>query len=145
MRDMRRTICLVLAAVLCAVALAGCGNGRKPLPANPVIFTQGQYVPEGEDTGYTTLENEGKVFIPYGSIRPAGPMRDLSYAYGDCLGYVSGDENDRLYALSDDPNGAWLIRFYENGIMEQPMVFRELCDTGDVPESVTPFADEVDE
>ena len=141
---MRRIICLLLAAAVCAGLLAGCGSGRKPLPENPAVFTQGQYVPEGEDTGYTTLENEGKVFIPYGSIRAAGPMRDLSYAYGDCLGYVKGNENDRLYALSDDPNGAWLIRFYEGGIMEQPMVFRELNDTGAVPESVDPFEDEAD-
>ena len=146
---MKRIICLVLAAVLCGAVLAGCavriGNGREPLPENPAVFTQGQYIPEGEDTGYTTLENGGKVFIPYGNIRPAGPMRDLSYAYGDCLGYVSGDENDRVYALSDDPNGAWLIRFYEGGMMEVPMVFRELNDAGAVPESVEPFEDEVDE
>ena len=142
---MRRIICLLLAAVLCAGLLAGCGSGRKPLPENPAVFTQGQYVPEGEDTGYTTLENEGKVFIPYGLVRAAGPMRDLSYAYGDCLGYVSGDENERLYALSDDPGGAWIISFYENGIMEQPMVWRELNDNGPVPESVEPFEDEADQ
>ncbi len=146
---MKRIICLVLAAVLCAAVLAGCavriGNGRKPLPENPAVFTQGEYVPEGEDTGYTTLENGGKVFVPYGNIRAAGPMRDVSYAYGDCLGYVEGDENDRLYALSDDPNGVWLIRFYEGGMMEVPTVFRELNDAGAVPESVEPFEDEVDE
>lgn len=139
---MKKTIYLVLAAVLCANLLTGCGNGRKPLPENPAVFTRGEYVPEGEDTGCTVLQNGDKVFMPYGLIAPRGVRRDLSYAYGDCLGYVSGDENDRVYALSDDPNGAWLIRFYEGGVMEQPMVYRELNDTGAVPESVTPFADD---
>lgn len=142
---MKRTVCLVLAAVLCIGVLAGCavrvGNGKQPLPANPTIYTQGEYVPEGEDTGYTVLQNEGKVFAPYGNIRSAGPMRDLSYAYGDCLGYVEGDVNDRIYALSDDPDGAWLIRAYHGGVMDVPMVFREVNDTGPVPESVAAFQD----
>ena len=142
---MKKVICMILAAVLCAGVLAGCavriGTGRQPLPENPAVFTLGEYVPEGEDTGYTVLQNDGKVFLPYGTIRPAGPMRDLSYAYGDCLGYVEGDTNDRVYALSDDPGEAWLIRFYEGGIMEVPMVFREVNDTGPVPESVEAFED----
>lgn len=140
---MKRILCLVLGLVLCAAVAAGCGNGRMPLPENPAVFTQGTHRAEnGEE--YATIENDGKVFIPYGLVRAAGPMRDLSYAYGDCLGYVKGDENDRIYALSDNPDGTWLIRFYENGMMEQPMVWRALGDTGDVPESVEPF-EEVDE
>jgi len=140
---MKKIVCLVLGLVLCAGVPAGCGSGRKPLPENPAVFTQGTHRAEsGEE--YTTIENDGKVFIPYGLVRAAGPMRDLSYAYGDCLGYVKGDENDRIYALIDDPDGAWLIRFYENGIMEQPMVFREVGDTGQVPESVEPFEEETE-
>lgn len=131
--------------MLCVGVLAGCsvrlGNGRKPLPANPAVFTLGEYVPEGENSGYTVLQNDGKVYVPYGNIRSAGPMRDISYAYGDCLGYVEGDTNDRVYALSDDPGDAWIIRFYEGGIMEVPMVYREVNDTGPVPESVVAFED----
>jgi hypothetical protein len=145
---MKRTICLILAAVLCAAVLTGCGNGRGPLPDEPLIFSRTEAeVPQGADGSDlpAMLEGGGRIYVPYGFIRPRGPLGDLSYAYGDCLGYVKGDENDRVYALSDDPVGAWLIRFYEGGIMEQPMVFRELCDTGDVPESVAPFEDEAEE
>lgn len=141
---MKRILCLVLGLVLCAAVAAGCGNGRMPLPENPAVFTQGTHRAEnGEE--YATIENDGKVFIPYGLVRAAGPMRDLSYAYGDCLGYVKGDENDRIYALSDDPTGGgWIIRYYMNGIMEQPMAYRELNAAGDVPESVEPFEEETE-
>ena len=136
---MRGRLCAVLALALC-LCLAGCGSVRKPLPADPVIYTQGEYQAEGEDPVYGLMTKDSKVFVPYGTIRPAGPMRDLSYAYGDCLGYVEGDENDRIYALSDDPTGGeWIIRYYVNGIMEQPMAYRELNAAGDVPESVEPF------
>ena len=69
-------------------------------------------------------------------------MRDLSYAYGDCLGYVKGDENERVYALKDAEG--WIITFYEGGMMEQPMVWREIGDTGDVPESVEAFEEETE-
>ena len=46
---MKKVICMTLAAVLCAEALAGCGlsNVKKPLPENPAVFTRGEYVPEG--------------------------------------------------------------------------------------------------
>ena len=145
---MKRTICLILAAVLCAAVLTGCGNGRKPLPDEPLIFSRTEAeVPQGADGSDlpAMLEGGGRIYVPYGFIRPRGPLGDLSYAYGDCLGYVAGDENDRLYALRDDDTGKWLIEFYENGIMEQPMVWRELNDNGPVPESVEPFEDEVDQ
>ena len=90
------------------------------------------------------MKNDSKVFVPYGTIRPAGPMRDLSYAYGDCLGYVEGDENDRIYTLSDGPDGDWIIEAYHGGMMDVPMIFRATGASDTIPERVEPFEGEAE-
>lgn len=105
------------------------------------MFTRGEYRTE-DGNEYVAVEAEGTVFVPYGFIRGRGPLRDLSYACGDCLGCLSGDEKDRLCALRGDDTGKWPIEFYETGIMGAPMVGRELRGNGPVPESVASFEDE---
>ena len=129
---MRRTI--FGAALAMCLLLTACGSLRQPLPEDPVVFTRGEYFKEGLDSPYSTVEHEGKVFLPYGSIRPKGPFRSVAYAFGDCLGYVEGDTNDRLYVLKGSSPEEWLISFYENGMMEMPLVYREV----NVPRAETP-------
>ena len=135
---MKRGACAAL--TLCLLLLTGCGARRQGLPSDPVIFTRGEFYTEVLDSPYTTVEHGGKVFLPYGSIRPKGPFRDLGYAFGDCLGYVEGDENDRIFALKGSSTEEWLVAFYENGEMEQPLVYRELgvlrAETPDCVESL---------
>lgn len=131
---MRRKVCVALALCFLLGLLAGCGARRQGLPEEPIVFQRGEYDTEGLDSPYVTVEHNGKVFLPYGSIRPKGLLRDMSYAFGDCLGYVEGDKNDRLYALKGSSTEEWLIAFYENGEMEMPLVYRELG----VPKEETP-------
>ncbi len=135
---MKRALCIALAALI--LALAGCGARRQGLPAEPILFQRGEYFVEGLDSPYPTVEHEGKVFLPYGSIRPRGLFRDLGYAFGDCLGYAEGDTNDRIYALKGSSAEEWLVAFYENGMMEMPLVYREInvprADTPDCVESL---------
>lgn len=138
---MRRKICIALVLCTMCAALAGCGAKRQPLPTEPVIFQKGEFCPPGEESGYATVEYDGKRFILYGGIRPRGPLRDLSYAFGDCLGHVEGDENERIFALKGCSPDEWLIEYYEGGIMEQPMVMREIGTRGgsSLPDSVESF------
>ena len=138
---MKRNVCGALTLCLLLGLLAGCGAKRQGLPAEPVIFQKGEFCPAGEESGYVTVEHDGKTFILYGSIRPKGALRDLSYAFGDCLGYVEGDENDRIFALKGSSAEEWLIESYQGGIMDQPMVLREIGTrgSGPLPDSVESF------
>lgn|GEM_PF-5221155 len=132
---MRKTICIALA--LCALLLTACASRLPPLPDDPVIYRQGEITTTDEDTGCVTAEYGGKVFATYGVLRGRGIFRDISYAFGDCLGHVEGDENQRIYALAGQSPEEWLIEFYEGGMMEAPMVLRELGTLGGpVPECV---------
>lgn len=62
----------------------------------------------------------------YGCIKSKGFSGDLSYAYGKCLGYVDDNEFDRIYELKNESTDKWLIEYYTNGIMEEPIVLREI-------------------
>lgn len=125
---MRKTICTALA--LCMLLLTACSSRRPPLPDEPVIYQQGEISPADEDAGYATVEHDGKVFVPYGILRGRGLFRDVSYAFGDCLGYIGDDSYTRIYALAGQSPEAWLIEFYEGGEMEQPVVLREIGTKG---------------
>ena len=132
---MKKRACAALA--LCTLLLIGCGSKLPPLPDDPVIFQRGEINPEGEDTGYVTVEHDGKVFVPYGILRGRGLFRDVSYAFGDCLGCMGDGSYAKIYALAGQSPEEWLIDFYEGGEMEQPMVYRELGTLGGpVPECV---------
>ena len=124
---------LLLTAVL---VIAGCGAKRQSLPDDPVIFRRGEYLWEGAVTPDPTVEIDGRTYIPYAAIRPR-LFGDVNYAFGDCLGYVEGDERDRIYALKDAPAEQWLIEYYEDAIVEQPIVLREADTRGiEIPWSV---------
>ncbi len=125
---MKKAACafLMLAALLMP---AGCGAKRQQLPEDPIIFERGEYLPEGAITPDATVEYEGRIYIPYASIRPR-LFGDLTYAFGKCLGHVDGDDRDRIYALKDSPVEQWLIEYYEDAVMELPIVLREANTRG---------------
>lgn len=121
--------------------LTGCQSKLKDLPKEPIVFKSGELNPEDEDTGYATVEYGDKIYIIFGGIRAIGLLRDISYAYGDCLGYVEDDEADRIYSLVNESTDEWLIEYYVDGIMEQPIVLREISAKGNdkIPGSVKSF------
>ena len=126
--------------ILLAAMLSGCGRIAS-LPAEPVCYTKGTFSPPQEDTGYCTVEYADKVYILYGSLKGRGVLGNISYAYGDCLGYVENDETDLIYALSGESADVWLIERDSEGFMSVPVVLREIHSKGlaDIPDSVEPF------
>ena len=128
---------LILTAGL--FSLTACYSPTDDLPDDPIVFQFGETIIDNEE--YVTLEHDGKVYIPYGMIKPRR-FGGLSYAYGDCLGYVGDDEADLVYALTGESTDEWLIEYYYSGLMDQPMVFREISASGDkIPNCVERFDD----
>ena len=133
------TLCLVF--IVGVLFLTGCQKKFEELPDAPIIFKSGELNSGDEDTGYKTIEYDGKVYIMYGGIKAKGLLRNISYAYGECLGYVEDDESDRIYALADESTDEWLIEYNIDGFMENPVILREITakDNSEIPASVESF------
>lgn len=96
-------ICLLIVGIIGGIVVGINKNNKlKALPDNPIIYKSGELEVDDEDTGYKTVEYEGKRFIMYGKIKPKGLLGDINYAYGNCLGYVDDDNSDRIYALNGE-------------------------------------------
>ena len=123
---------LVLLAVMIAafLLLAGCRGERYPLPQNAIVFEQGEYLdPNDPEDGYGIITYKGRVYAPYGALNGSVKESDTEGA----IGYVSRpdfpeDNAERVIKLmgTDD----FLMIYYVNGIMEQPMFFRALDTAG---------------
>ena len=123
---------LLAACLLCL--LAGCGGVIVDLPDEPLVFE----MVEREGVDSVVLKNGDAEYAIYGSIK-SRCLFDLTYAFGECIGYVSGDSNDRLFELNGEKRSEWLIRYYVNGVMDQPVVLRRLPPGEEaVPECVVP-------
>ena len=83
------SVCLLIVCIIGEIIVGTNKNSRlKALPDNPIIFKSGELEVDDEDTGYRTVEYEGKRFIMYGKIKPNGLLGNINYAYGNCLGNV---------------------------------------------------------
>lgn len=131
---------LILVLLFGIFILTGCKGKVYDLPDNPIVFEFGEFNTDNGD-GYMAVEHNGKAYIMYGAIKSRGLLSDISYAFGECLGYVGDDEADRIYALADESTDEWLIEYYVDGIMENPVVLREISAKGNnnIPNCVESF------
>lgn len=135
-------VCLVIVCIIGGIVVGINKNNKlKALPDNPILFKSGELEVDDEDTGYRTVEYEGKKFIMYGKIKPKGLLGNINYAYGKCLGYVDDDKLDRIYALNGESTDEWLIEYYMTGIMEEPVILREITTKNkkEIPSNVESF------
>ena len=123
-------ICMLMAA-LC---LTGCGEDRYALPDDPVIFREGHFVnPDDPEDTFATREWDGRTYILFG-------IEKNSTHFGKCLGYVEGDENNRIFAAEGLPETDYLIEYYTAGVMEQAVYLRCIDTQGDpVPEQLESY------
>lgn len=128
----------VLLILITILLLTGC-NKLSDLPNNPIIFKTGEFT-FNENDSYESIIYNDKEYILYGGIKGKGIFKDFSYAFGSCLGYIENDKNDRIYLLKGESSDIWLIKYYVNGMMEEPMIFREISSKDAIiPASVISF------
>ena len=130
MKPIKKIKVLTTALVLCAATLfTGCSmlmnfQGRKPdLPANAESFKK--YT--NDSSCLTEIKVDGRTYAPFGTLN--GKLQNSSFR--DCLGYIENDKNDRVYSLAEDPFDNYLVTFNVNGVMEQPVFWRDFSTYGE--------------
>ena len=130
MKPIKKIKAIACALVLCAATFfTGCSmlmnfNGRKPdLPANAVSFKKH----DADSSNLMFIDVNGRTYAPFGMLNGKIKNEDLR----DCLGYVDNDKNDRLYTLNEDPFDNYLVTMNVNGIMEQPVIWRDHSTYGE--------------
>ena len=119
-----KKIRLLTASLLLGVSLlfSGCsafqflGERAPDLPDNAQSFKK-----VDTDSSGIVMEVNGRKYAPFGTLN--GKLGNSSL--GECLGYVDNDKNDRVYTLCEEPYGNYLVTKNVNGIMEQPMFWRD--------------------
>lgn len=136
---MVKKIILGLFVFIIIISISGCGK-LDDLPSNPIIYHKEDFQNPIEDDDYVAYVYNDKKYIPYGYIKSKGLFRDLSYAFGRCLGYVYDDKNERVYELLNEDSDVWIVSYYVNGMMDQPIVLREINSKNiNIPESIDSF------
>ena len=125
-----KKIRLLTASLLLGVSLlfSGCsafqllGERAPELPDNAQSFKK-----VDTDSSGIVMEVNGRKYAPFGTLN--GKLGNGSL--GECLGYVDNDKNDRVYTLCEEPYGNYLVTKNVNGIMEQPMFWRDRATYGE--------------
>lgn len=130
MKPIKKINVLATAFVLCATTLfTGCSilmnfQGRKPdLPADAESFKKHN----ADSCNLMLIDVNGRTYAPFGTLK--GKIDNSSFQ--TCLGYLDNDKNDRVYTLAEEPFGNYLVTFNVNGVMEQPMFWRDFSTYGE--------------
>lgn len=113
------------------LGLAGCGVKYPELNDDAIAFDMGEYIDESDDNaGYGTIVYNGRIYIPYGTIKNSIKSKDIK----KCIGYIIqnensssvvdlNDKNTRIYTLVDDPDENYLMDYYiGTTLMNQPVL-----------------------
>lgn len=112
------------ALIMCGtILMSGCSliNGNNEildLPPNPQSFDQVY----DEDTGDTTIKVNGRTYSYFGRLKDKMSNDSIR----ECLGYVDGDKNLRIYSLGEDPYDNYIMVKNIGGIMDQPVFLRAI-------------------
>ena len=88
--NMKRILNITCIAMICLFALNGCMKKSLPdLPENAIAFKMGTFQDnEHDDALFGTIEYNGRVYIPYGTINNQYDQRYIA----SCIGYIIQDE-----------------------------------------------------
>ena len=124
---------IIIMAIFSIILLSGCGKKPPEPTSTPIVFTASEIYSEKDKTPYKTIENNGKTYVPFGVISPKGLTKDISYAYGDYLGYLENNTSIKIYALNGESTDKWIIEYYDN----EAIIYREISTKGEnTPNSV---------
>lgn len=129
-RPIKKMKILAAATALCVASFfTGCaalpmfGEKAPELPANAQSFEKH----DADSVNLMMIEVNGRTYAPFGTLN--GKLSNDSLR--DCLGYIDNDKNDRLYSLYEDPYDNYLVTKNVNGVMEQPMFWRDFSTYGE--------------
>ena len=137
---MNRNLAFIVVIMICLIALGGCSKKTLPnLPSDAVAFEMGTFIDENHDDAFfATIEYNGRVYIPYGTINNKYGQNCIE----SCVGYIIQDghsssvtdmENTdrRIYTLLGDADNNFLMDFDDSvKLMNQPTFFRAIDTTG---------------
>lgn len=102
--------------------LTGCSmkwfDKAYELPDN----AQSYVLEKNKDTGSVDIRIDGKTYSLYGKVK--GKMN--SDYIRDCLGYVDGNINIRIYTLVDDASDKYILVLNISEINGQPEIYRDM-------------------
>lgn len=115
-------------AILFASLFSGCSlfnayAGIPSLPDNAASYDM--YSVDSVDM--MLIDVNGATYAPFGTLK--GRFKD-EYVR-ECLGYVDGDKNTRIYSLCEDPYDDYIVMINTNGVMEQPQFWRDMSTYGE--------------
>lgn len=118
----------VAGAVVFALLFQGCSlfnayAGIPGLPDNAASYDM--YSVDSVDM--MLIDVNGATYAPFGTLE--GRFKD-EYVR-ECLGYVDGDKNTRIYSLCEDPYDDYIVMINTNGVMEQPQFWRDMSTYGE--------------
>lgn len=130
---MKHRFASFLVSSLLLLPLTGCSRIDYSLPEHPTRFVSGTFTnPDNPEDQYASIEYQGRTYIFYdGGLK--GILRGSDVKR--CLGYLvredhPEDQNDRVYLLTEDPDANYLMTFYVNGEMENPLFYRATDTVG---------------
>ena len=136
-----------LVLIIIIFSITGCGMKYPELSEDAIGFKMNKYIDEEDDnTGYLTIEYNGRTYMPYGTLHGSLKESDLDR----CIGYIIQDENvssivdinnkdTRVYTLSIDKENNFLMTYYiATTLMNQPDFYRAI-DTKEEDISIPNF------
>ena len=127
----------ILLLIILFTSLVGCGMKYPELEDDAIAFETSSYTAEN-DEGYLKIEYQGRIYMPYGTLKGTLKEENLS----KCLGYIIEDENisaivnrdskaTRVYSLTEDSENNYLMIYYiEDQVMNQPSFWRAIDSKG---------------
>ncbi|MBR4162713.1 MAG: hypothetical protein IKR11_04260 [Solobacterium sp.] len=137
MQKILTATCIVM---ICIFTLTGCIKKSLPgLPDNAIAFEMETFQDKKHDDAlFGTIEYNGRVYIPYGTINNHYNQSHIA----SCIGYIIQDEQSssvvdpnntdrRIYTLSNDPEHNFLMEYdASTKLMNQPGFFRAMDTKG---------------
>ena len=137
---MKKKILGILLMGVLVLSLTGCGIKYPDLEKDAIGFQTGNYIDENDDgAGYLTIEYNGRIYMPYGTLKGSLKEKDID----KCIGYIIQNENSssiiekdnkdtRIYTLIDDKENNFLMEYYiGTDLMNQPSFYRAIDTKGE--------------